>query len=61
MKKPLHLLTAEEKVELMKELRKDAEGEELFPGVLVNKNSFFVARPVRAKKPAPRKAVKASA
>ena len=32
-----------------------------FPGVLGNKNSFFIAKPIRRRKPAARKTAKASA
>jgi len=59
MKKPLHLLTPDEKAELMKELRRDAEGDELFPGVLGNRNSFFIAKPVRRRASATRAKAKA--
>lgn len=49
-------MTPREKEELMKELRKDAEAEEFFTGVLGNKNSFFIAKPLRRRKPsAPKK------
>lgn len=61
MKKPLHLLTPEEKAELMKELRKDAEGDEFFTGVLGNKNSFFIANPIRRRKPVVRSKAKVTA
>lgn len=40
------MLTPEEKADLMKELSKDAEGNDLFKGVLDNKNSF-IAKPPR--------------
>lgn len=61
MQKPLHLLTPEEKAELMKELQKDAEGDELFTGVLGNKNSFFIAKPLRRTKHVLRKKAKVTA
>ena len=61
MQKPLHLLTPEEKAELMKELQKDAEGDELFPGVLGNKNSFFIAKPPRHRRPVLRMSAKVTA
>ncbi|WP_395746299.1 hypothetical protein [Prosthecobacter sp.] len=61
MKKPLYLLTPAEKAELMQELRKDAEGEKFFTGVLGNKNSFFIAKPLRRKKAASRKSAKTAA
>ncbi|MEQ1933859.1 MAG: hypothetical protein ABL962_08270 [Fimbriimonadaceae bacterium] len=61
MIKPLHLMTPEEKAELMKQLRKDAEGDEFFTGALGNKNSFFIAKPIRRRKPAAPKRTKATA
>ena len=61
MRKPLHLMTPREKEELMKDLRKDAEAEEFFTGVLGNKNSFFIAKPLRSKSPTPRTKPKATA
>jgi hypothetical protein len=61
MNKPLHLLTPEEKAELMKELRQDAEGDDLFTGVLGNKNSFFIAKPPRRRGPTARQSAKATA
>ena len=61
MQKPLHLLTPEEKAELMKELLKEAENDHLFTGALGNKNSFFIARPDRRIKPATQRKAKVSA
>ena len=62
MQKALHLLTPEEKAELMQRLLKEAEVDDLyFTGALGNKNSFFIARPARRRKPAARKRAKVTA
>lgn len=58
MRKPLHLMTKAEKARLMKHLEALVELEGDFPGVLGNKNSFFVAKPAR-KSSTKRKAAKA--
>jgi hypothetical protein len=54
-------MTPEEKAALIERLKEDAALEEHFTGVLGNRNSFFIAKPVRQRKPAPKKPVKASA
>ncbi|MFN0077956.1 MAG: hypothetical protein ACKVY0_15985 [Prosthecobacter sp.] len=46
MLKPLHLLTPEEKAALIASLNKDAEGEKHFTGVLGNRNSIMLPKPV---------------
>jgi hypothetical protein len=53
-------MTPKEKNDLLQLLRKDAEGDELFTGALGNKNSFFIAKPARRRKPAARKMAKVS-
>lgn len=60
MRKSLHLLTPAEKAKLMKQLRKDAEGEKFFSGVLGNKNSFFIAKPLPHRDASSRKPAKAT-
>ena len=61
MLKPLHQLTPEEKSALVERLKLDAIAEEHFTGVLGNRNSFFIAKPARRRKPAAKKSVKATA
>jgi hypothetical protein len=61
MQKPLSQLTPKEKAALVARLKLDAAAEEHFTGVLGNRNSFFIARPARRRKPALRKNAKATA
>lgn len=58
MQKPLSQLTPKEKADLVARLKLDAAAEEHFTGVLGNRNSFFIARPARRRKPALRKKTK---
>ncbi len=60
MRKPLAQLTPEEKAWLLARLKAEAETEGDLPVFLGNPNSLFIARPVRSKKPAPRKRAKVS-
>ena len=60
--KPIAQMTPEEKAALVAVMR--AEGyfdDDDFPGVLGNKNSFFIAKPARRRKPVARKVAKATA
>ena len=61
MIKPLHLLSPAEKAALVAQMKIDFAAEELFTGVLGNRNSFFIAKPVRRKKPVVLKRAKAGA
>lgn len=61
MQKSLSQLTPEEKAELVARLKLDVAAEEHFTGVLGNRNSFFIARPARRRKPAARKAASTKA
>jgi hypothetical protein len=46
MQKSLHLLTPEEKATLVARLKEDAEGEKYFTGVLGNRNSIMLPKPL---------------
>jgi hypothetical protein len=61
MRKPLHLLTPEERAALAAELKKEGELEGDLPLFIGNPNSLFLARPARRKKPAARKVAKVTA
>jgi hypothetical protein len=63
MRKPLHLLTPEEKAELVARLKAAGEREGDLPVFIGNPNSLFLARPIRrrASKSASGKIKKASA
>jgi len=61
MQKPLSELTPKEKADLVARLKLDAAAEEHFTGVLGNRNSFFIARTTRRRKPAARKPAQAKA
>ncbi len=61
MRKPLHLLTPEEKAELVARLKAAGEREGDLPVFIGNPNSLFLARPVRSRKPAVHKRSKATA
>ena len=55
MIKPLHLLSPAEKAALVAQMKIDFAAEEFFPDVLGNRNSFFIAKPVRKTKVPARK------
>ena len=61
MRKPLHLMTAEEKAALAAELKKEGELEGDLPVFIGNPNSLFLAHPIRRRKPAARKRAKMTA
>lgn len=46
MQKSLHLLTPEEKSALLARLKENAEGEKYFTGVLGNRNSIMLPKPM---------------
>ena len=56
--KPASAMTEEEFVAY---LQKKFAAEDYFTGVLGNRNSFFIAKPTRRRKPATRKLVKVTA
>jgi hypothetical protein len=58
MRKPLHLLTALEKAELVARLKAIGEREGDLPVFIGNPNSLFLARPARRRKPTARKRTK---
>ena len=61
MIKPLSQMNPKEKAALVAQMKRDFAAEEFFTGVLGNRNSFFVAKPPRRRKPAARKPAKATA
>ena len=61
MQKPIEHMTSAEKARLRAHLQTLVEAEGDFPGVLGNRNSFFIARPARRRKPAARKPVRVTA
>jgi hypothetical protein len=56
MRKPLHLMTAEEKAALAAELKKEGELEGDLPLFIGNPNSLFAARPLSRRKPRAKRA-----
>ena len=61
MRKPLHLLTPEEKAELVARLKAAGEREGDLPVFIGNPNSLFLARPARRRKPVVRRKAKVTA
>jgi hypothetical protein len=60
--KPVTQMTPEEKAALLAHmLAMGLDDSDVFPGVLGNKNSVFINKPLRRRKPAARKAAKVTA
>ncbi len=61
MIKPLGQMSPREKAALVAQMKRDFAAEEFFTGVLGNRNSFFVAKPARRRKPVGKKSSKSAA